>query len=200
MIENIRQTGRANGAVALLMIFAVCPRAAGQADEPAARESTTTVPRAPVAVHPDDKSSSADPRSWFDRWKHRGQTSGVTAGGPSHEANPAPLFVLPRSDQSAQRAQKVPQDAASNPAPSAPDVGISTEPDLGVPANERRLGGGEATEAAAEATAEEPPATVTTLLMRALRMEDSPVKIYGWIENSFTGNANELPRTGKTSV
>ena len=180
MIENIKQTGRANGAIALLMILAVCPRAAGQADEPAARESTMTVPRAPVAVHPDDKSSSADPRSWFDRWQHRGQTSGVTAGGPSHEANPAPLLVLPRSDQSALRAQKVPQDAASNPAPSAPDVGISTEPDLGVPANERRLGGGEATEAAAEATAEEPPATVTTLLMRALRMEDSPVKIYGY--------------------
>jgi Putative beta-barrel porin-2, OmpL-like. bbp2 len=194
MIENIKQTGRANGAIALLMILAVCPRAAGQADEPAARES---VPRAPVAVHPDDKSSSADPRSWFDRWKHRGQTSGVTAGGPSHEANPAPLVVLPRSDQSAQRAQKVPQDGASNPAPSAPDVGSSTEPDLGVPANERGLGGGEATEAAAETTAEEPPATVTTLLMRALRMEDSPVKIYGWIENSFTGNANGTPANGQ---
>jgi Putative beta-barrel porin-2, OmpL-like. bbp2 len=58
--------------------------------------------------------------------------------------------------------------------------GSQRSPDLGVPANERRLGGGEATEAAAEATAEEPPATVTTLLMRALRMEDSPVKIYGY--------------------
>jgi hypothetical protein len=91
MIENIKQTGRANGAIAWLMILAVCPRAAGQAVEPAARASTTTVPRAPVAVHPDDKSSSADPRSWFDRWQHRGQTSGVTAGAKCPRATPSSM-------------------------------------------------------------------------------------------------------------
>ena len=32
--------------------------------------------------------------------------------------------------------------------------------------------------------------------MRALGLQDSPVKIYGWIENSFTGNANGRPANG----
>ena len=40
------------------------------------------------------------------------------------------------------------------------------------------------------------PRANTTLLMRALGLQDSPVKIYGWIENSFTGNANGRPANG----
>ncbi len=65
----------------------------------------------------------------------------------------------------------------------------STVPDLTVPASERGLGGGEPTEAEAEAEAAA-PSSPQTLLMRALQMEDSPVKTYGWIQNSYTGNAN----------
>ena len=33
--------------------------------------------------------------------------------------------------------------------------------------------------------------------MKLLRMkDDSPVKIYGWLDNSFTGNANGRPKNG----
>src|SRR6185312_1772496 len=32
------------------------------------------------------------------------------------------------------------------------------------------------------------------LLMKALGTEEWPVKFYGWIQNSFTGNANGTPR------
>ena len=44
-------------------------------------------------------------------------------------------------------------------------------------------------------TAEPAAAQVSTnLLMRAFGVEDSPVKFYGWIQNSFTGNANGRPK------
>jgi Putative beta-barrel porin-2, OmpL-like. bbp2 len=36
-----------------------------------------------------------------------------------------------------------------------------------------------------------------TPLMRALGLEDSPVKIYGWIQNSYTGNTNGKPPSGE---
>src|SRR5262249_21273195 len=32
------------------------------------------------------------------------------------------------------------------------------------------------------------------LLMKALRRRDSPVQIYGWLQNSFTGNTNGTPK------
>ncbi|MBX6314117.1 MAG: outer membrane beta-barrel protein, partial [Isosphaeraceae bacterium] len=70
------------------------------------------------------------------------------------------------------------------------------QPSLRVPAAERGLGGGEPTEAEAEAEAA-PPKPQPTLLIRALGLEDSPVKIYGWIQNSFTGNTNGRPKSGE---
>ena len=54
---------------------------------------------------------------------------------------------------------------------------------------------GETNAAAADPAGTEAPET--TLLMRFLGMEDSKYKIYGWIQNSFTGNANGLPRNGQ---
>jgi len=39
-------------------------------------------------------------------------------------------------------------------------------------------------------------ATQTNNLARFLGIQDSPVKVYGWLENSFTGNANGRPRNG----
>jgi hypothetical protein len=60
--------------------------------------------------------------------------------------------------------------------------------DLSVPAAERSFGGGEPTEALAAEEAEEE--AEPTPLMSFLGMEDSPIKIYGWIQNSFTGNTN----------
>jgi hypothetical protein len=94
------------------------------------------------------------------------------------------------------------------PAPPVPDVG--TQPgeapysqgltDLSLPRAEREGAGGEPTEAVAaaeEAQAEEPPAVdESKLLMNFLGRADAPVKVYGWIENSYTGNANGTPRNG----
>ncbi len=77
---------------------------------------------------------------------------------------------------------------AGAPATGAPEPAL---PDLGVPAADRGLGGGEPTEAEAAEEKAEP-----TLLMKMLGMEESPVKIYGWIQNSFTGNANGRPASG----
>ena len=100
-----------------------------------------------------------------------------------------------------------PTPAASAPAvPAAPSGGPSeaaiesTNTDLSLPKSEREGGGGEPTEAAI--AAEEPAAAAETdetkLLMKLLRMkEDSPVKIYGWIQNSFTGNTNGRPKNGQ---
>ncbi len=49
--------------------------------------------------------------------------------------------------------------------------------------------------AAAENKAEEDTPDDTKLLMKLLRAkEDSAVKIFGWIQNSFTGNANGRPK------
>lgn len=39
-----------------------------------------------------------------------------------------------------------------------------------------------------------PPAPTPLLLNKALGFQDRPYRVYGWIENSFTGNANGLPR------
>ena len=38
-----------------------------------------------------------------------------------------------------------------------------------------------------------PPAPTPLLLNKALHLEDRPYRVYGWIQNSFTGNANGLP-------
>ncbi|MHB1556095.1 MAG: outer membrane beta-barrel protein [Isosphaeraceae bacterium] len=79
---------------------------------------------------------------------------------------------------------------ATTPAPPAPTSDVTT-PDLTVPADERGLGGGEPTEVVAEEEAAAEPSPVPlTLLMKTLQMRDSPVKVYGWIQNSYTGNAN----------
>jgi Putative beta-barrel porin-2, OmpL-like. bbp2 len=76
--------------------------------------------------------------------------------------------------------------------------GSSTDNDLSLPKAEREGGGGDPTSAAAsEDKAEETTPDDTKLLMQLLRArEDSPVKVFGWIENSFTGNANGRPKNG----
>ncbi len=72
---------------------------------------------------------------------------------------------------------------------SAPPVGEGNLEDLARPRAESAAGGGEPTEAtAAEETAAEKPEP--TLLMKWLGMEESQVKVYGWLENTITGNAN----------
>ncbi|WP_435015548.1 outer membrane beta-barrel protein [Tundrisphaera sp. TA3] len=78
--------------------------------------------------------------------------------------------------------------------PSATGNPPTNETDLGIPRAEKD---GEPTEATAEAEASEAPATdETKLLEKFLGREDAKVKIYGWIQNSFTGNANGRPKNG----
>lgn len=81
------------------------------------------------------------------------------------------------------------ETAPDSAAPGAPTPDEPTTPDLSVPAADRSLGGGEATDtsqAAEEATGRGEP----WKLQAILGLADSPVKVYGWIQNSFTGNAN----------
>ncbi|MFO0907932.1 MAG: outer membrane beta-barrel protein [Isosphaeraceae bacterium] len=94
--------------------------------------------------------------------------------------------------------------APSAPAPPAPPSpeNLGTEPlnsntDLSLPAAEREGLGGEPTEeAAAEEEAAAPAKDPTKLLMNLLGMDESPVKVYGWLQNSYTGNTNGKPPSG----
>jgi hypothetical protein len=42
----------------------------------------------------------------------------------------------------------------------------------------------------------ETPSPTPLLLTRALGMEDAPIRVFGWIQNSFTGNTNGTPSNG----
>jgi hypothetical protein len=111
----------------------------------------------------------------------------VQASGNEMQAPPTPAPSTP------------PNPAAGATTPSTPG-----ETDLTLPKAERPGGGGEPTAAAAEAEKEEaakegdaeeaPAKDETKLLMNGLGIPDSPVKIYGWIQNSYTGNTNGVPR------
>ena len=79
---------------------------------------------------------------------------------------------------------------------------VRSNTDLALPRSEREGGGGEPTEssaasdsatpaAPAEEKKEEAPAKdPTKLLMNFFGREDKPVKVYGWLQNSYTYNAN----------
>ncbi len=90
--------------------------------------------------------------------------------------------------------------AAPGVAPAAPagssnaPVGEGNATDLSIPRAASESGGGGPTgeQAAGEAAAEKPE---TTLLMKFLGLEDSKIKVYGWIQNSYTGNTNGTGRT-----
>ena len=70
----------------------------------------------------------------------------------------------------------------------------SNTSDLSLPASERAFGGGEPTTSAAateEAAAEESKKDSRGLLMKAFDVpEDAGWRIFGWIQNSYTGNTN----------
>ena len=84
--------------------------------------------------------------------------------------------------------------AAVDPTQIEPGQPGSNASDLSLPASERAFGGGEPTTAAAageEAKAEEAKKDTRGLLMKALDVpEDAGWRVFGWIQNSFTGNAN----------
>lgn len=104
-------------------------------------------------------------------------------------------------------------DASAPAAPAAPATGAgadvtSSNRDLSLPRAEREGGGGEPTNGAAAAdTAKSPdsekPADAaapakdpTKLLMKLFDAEESPVKVYGWLQNSYTYNGNGRAITG----
>ncbi|WZP00615.1 outer membrane beta-barrel protein [Isosphaeraceae bacterium EP7] len=77
------------------------------------------------------------------------------------------------------------------------DSSTASNTDLSLPRAEREGGGGEPTtgDQAGEEAAE-PSKDETKLLMDLLGIPDSPVKVYGWIQNSYTGNTNGMPKNG----
>lgn len=106
---------------------------------------------------------------------------GIPAGASPARPFPGPYGVRPPMDH-LQRVQAVPGDQPL----------LSTE-NLALPAAERGFGAGGPTEGAAAAEAEEEevsPEEDQRWLQGVLGLEDSPVLIYGWIQNGFTANAN----------
>ncbi|HWE40181.1 MAG TPA: outer membrane beta-barrel protein [Isosphaeraceae bacterium] len=94
-----------------------------------------------------------------------------------------------------QPAQVPPAQPALPPGVEPGEGTLSTTTDLSLPRAERE----EPTTAEAEADAakseEAAPKDPTKLLMNAFNRADAPVKVYGWLQNSFTGNANGTPRS-----
>ncbi len=76
---------------------------------------------------------------------------------------------------------------------------LSSNTDLSLPKSEREGGGGEPTEAAAAADEAAAPneKDPTKLLMNTLGLEESKVKVYGWLQNSYTFNTNGTPKNGQ---
>jgi hypothetical protein len=99
----------------------------------------------------------------------------------SRAARPAPGY-----DPNVRWVQAPADEAPALPAPSLPATSAPVAP-YELPAAENRLGGGEAT--TEEGAAEAPPERdESKLLTNFLGREDAKVKIYGWIQNSFTAN------------
>ncbi len=143
-----------------------------------------------------------------------GQGSSGTAISPSGRA-----VVAKTTGSGVRRVQATTEDlqqVPANPSPSLPPVApaasatdvapappspIDTNTDLSLPASERELGAGSPTgvASAGEATSDaEKKNESTTLLMKALGAPgDAPVKIYGWLQNSYTGNTNGRPKSGE---
>ncbi len=125
------------------------------------------------------------------------QTAGVAPGsrpgGPPAASPPLPT-AAPAEAPAVRPAQApVGEAPAAQPNTPNPTPGPAADNDLSLPRAERPGGGGEPTDAAA---AEPAKADETKLLMKLLKIkEDSPVKVYGWLQNSFTGNTNGRPKS-----
>jgi len=129
------------------------------------------------------------------------------APGQAAPVQEAPTEQPTAEDSTAARAE------AGAAAAEAVDAGTATldgegegpvvPPDLGVPAAERTLGGGAPTEETMASEAGEEAVTPEEEKLQHLQdllgfdFDEDPVKVYGWIQNSFTGNANGRPRNGQ---
>jgi putative OmpL-like beta-barrel porin-2 len=157
-----------NGVTSWLAVVVVYSAVAVGADEPVPSSSPT------------DSGAISDAR-------------GRAGGEPRIASRAIPPPV--RFDLRVLRAQAEAQPPASpaDGAPPSPAPEPRVVPNLEAAAAERALGGGEPTEETAKAA---PSQQATTLLMRALKLDDSPVRVYGWLQNSYTGNANGRPANG----
>lgn len=117
------------------------------------------------------------------------------APGDSAPIPPAPAASTPVQEAAPAANPRQDGGPTASPGETAGDVTDSNR-DLSLPRAEREGGGGEPTTGVAEAEAAAAPAAdETKLLMKLLRMkEDSAVKIYGWLQNSYTGNTNGRPK------
>ncbi len=97
-----------------------------------------------------------------------------------------------------QRDQERAGDQRATTAPEHADAPYSGPTDMTVPRIERDITGAQPSlreEIKEQVAPGGPPQAPTPLFLnRALGLEDSPVRVYGWIENTFTGNANGTPR------
>jgi hypothetical protein len=108
-------------------------------------------------------------------------------GAPYGTPSAAPRYFDPAATRV--RAAQEPPPPTVSPTPPNPET-VANEGPPAVPRSENVVSGGEPTTVTEAEEEAEAPAAETTLLMKLLGMEESPVKIYGWIENSFTLNAN----------
>ncbi len=144
---------------------------------------TTTQPSSPW-VEPGDSPTSA---------------SGPGAAGDSGSSRPRRLLARWLLRIQATPADRAPAGRAPAPESGAPPAIVQPSapgaPEVtGIRLPSPRPGPGAAPE---EAVLQPPPATPTAptplLLNRALQLQDSPVRVFGWMQNSFTGNANGVP-------
>ncbi len=134
---------------------------------------------------------------------------------PPLPGEPAPTAAVDPAVRRAQDpARTLPDALPSGPSGTNPPAAGSGSPSAGSPGNPAGPGGGNAalgggaespgsgstasTAAAVNApTPAESGATAaprTNFLARFLGIQDAPVQVYGWIENSYTGNTNGRPR------
>jgi hypothetical protein len=131
-----------------------------------------------------------------------GASWATTFRGQSPDAatpDAARRFAPAAVDGAVRRAQDAEGPAeAAPPSPSLTGE-VPVQPvDLNVPSADREIGGGEPTTAeAAEEASDAGREDQVKHLQDLLGFEDSPVNIYGWIQNSYTGNANGFPRNGE---
>ncbi len=92
--------------------------------------------------------------------------------------------------------------APSLPVPVGDNMPIRGEEnatDLSIPRAGSAAGGGEPTGEEAKEEEAAAPAAEPGLLTKFLGMEDSKLKVYGWIQNSYTGNTNGRPKNGQNA-
>ena len=95
------------------------------------------------------------------------------------------------------RAQESSGDQRRQSPPEPDGTSKSGATNMTVPKTERGIGGAQPSlreeVKQQDAPGGAPEAPTPLYLNRALGLEDSPVRTYGWIENTFTGNANGTP-------